>query len=138
MTEESKGGLFSSSFKRAIGGYSFNNDFIEHFYTNLIGHSEEIATMFKSTNMSAQKTMLHDSLYLMVDYYQSNKLPIGMSRIAEVHSRRDKAIPEQMYDIWLDRLIATVAEFDPEFNEEVESAWREVLAPGISYMKGQY
>ena len=28
-----------------------------------------------------------------------------------------------------------VSEFDPEFNDEVELAWRLALTPGITYMK---
>ena len=28
--------------------------------------------------------------------------------------------------------------FDPKFNEEIELAWRVVLAPGIEYMKYKY
>lgn len=130
--------VFQSSFTRTLGSGSFNNDFMESFYKNLIGYSDEIAELFKNTNMSAQKTMLHDSLYLMVDYYQSSKLPRGMERIAEVHSRRGRNIPERMYEVWLDSLMKTLEEFDPGYNQEVEDAWREVLAPGISYMKGQY
>lgn len=130
--------VFQSSFDRTLGSGSFNNDFIEGFYTNLMGYSGEIADLFKNTNMSAQKTMLHDSLYLMVDYYKSSKLPRGMERIAEVHSRRGRDIPERMYEVWLDSLMKTLEEFDPDYDQEVEDAWREVLSPGIAYMKGQY
>lgn len=130
--------VFQSSFDRTLGSGSFNNDFIEAFYANLMGYSGEIADLFKNTNMSAQKTMLHDSLYLMVDYYKSSKLPRGMERIAEVHSRRGRDIPERMYEVWLESLIKTLVEFDSGFSKEVEVAWREVLAPGIEYMKGKY
>ncbi|MFT6905519.1 MAG: hypothetical protein ACJAS1_002175 [Oleiphilaceae bacterium] len=40
-----------------------------------------------------------------------------------------------MYDIWLDSLISTVEEFDPEFDNDIDQAWREVLAPGIAFIK---
>jgi hemoglobin-like flavoprotein len=70
--------IFDSSYKRSLGNRSFNNDFIEHFYRNLLGKSEEISDLFKNTNMSSQKTMLHDPIIMLLDYYQSSELPIGM------------------------------------------------------------
>ena len=135
---ETTNAIFNSSFNRALGNPSFNHDFIQYFYKDLLGSSGEIAALFKNTNMSAQKTMLHDSLNLMVEYYQSSELPIGMKRIAEVHSRQGRAIPERMYEIWLESLVDTLQAFDPEFNPAVEQAWREVLAPGIAFMQDQY
>ncbi|MFT6905518.1 MAG: hemoglobin-like flavoprotein [Oleiphilaceae bacterium] len=68
--------IFDSSYKRALGNRSFNNDFIEHFYSNLLGKFEEISNLFKNTNMSSQKTMLHDSIIMLLDYCQSSELPI--------------------------------------------------------------
>jgi hemoglobin-like flavoprotein len=130
--------IFDSSYKRSLGNRSFNNDFIERFYSKFLRKSEEISALFKNTNMSAQKTMLHDSIHMMVEYYQSSELPIGMKRVAEVHGKEGRAIPLRMYEIWLDSLISTVEEFDPEFNDDIEQAWREVLAPGIAFMKGSY
>lgn len=130
--------IFKQSFERALGSGGFNNDFVEHFYVNFIGQSEEIAEMFKNTNMSVQKTMLHDSLYLVVDYYNSGKVTDGMKRIAEVHSRRDKNIAPRLYEFWLDSLIKTVETLDSDYDQEVEQAWRHVLAPGISYMQSKY
>lgn len=130
--------IFEASFHRTLGSHSFNNNFIDRFYENLFKQSEEIADLFKNTNMSAQRTMLHDSLNLMVEYYHSKELPIGMKKIAEVHSRKGRAIPEKMYEIWLASLIKTLKEVDPGFNDDVEQAWREVLAPGIDFMKAQY
>ena len=39
---------------------------------------------------------------------------------------------------WLESLIETVQLFDSRFTEEIELAWRVVLAPGIAYMKFKY
>lgn len=45
-------------------------------------------------------------------------------------------VDAQLYDLWLECLIATVAETDPEYSPIVESSWREGLKPGIARMKG--
>lgn len=129
---------FNASLQRTLGNRSFNSDFIEHFYEHLIGQSDEIAALFRHTDMSVQKTMLHDSLQLMVDYYRSRELPIGLQRIAQMHGRKGRAIPERMYATWLDSLMQALQRFDPQFSDEVELAWRETLAPGIAYMQSQY
>lgn len=47
-------------------------------------------------------------------------------------------IHPELYDLWLECLIETVAEFDDGFRDEVELAWRLVLSPGIVYMKFKY
>ena len=44
----------------------------------------------------------------------------------------------ELYEAWLDSLIATARESDPDFDDELELAWRVVLAPGIAYMKFRY
>ena len=36
-------------------------------------------------------------------------------------------IKPELYDLWLDRLLQAVAEFDPLFDMETETAWRRVL-----------
>ncbi len=127
--------IFNESFKRALINDSYNCDFICRFYDIFLAKSDDIAALFASTNMSAQKTMLHDSLHHMLDFFKSTKTGPHMESIARVHSRRHHAISDEMYDHWLDALMEALKEFDPEFDEEVELAWRLVLSPGITYMK---
>jgi hypothetical protein len=40
--------------------------------------------------------------------------------------------------MWLESLIKTVADYDPEFDLDVELSWRVVLSSGITYMKFKY
>lgn len=130
--------IFEGSFKRAIGNDSFNYDFITRFYNIFLDSSDDVAEMFSHTNMSVQKTMLHDSLQMMVEFYRSGEANDNMRRVAEVHSRAQHDIPSNLYDVWLDSLLQALSEFDPEFGPRVAEAWREVLGPGIEYMRGMY
>jgi len=52
--------------------------------------------------------------------------------------QRHKKIPgikPDMCDNWVESVIKTAKELDPKFNNTVEEAWREVLAPGIEIMR---
>ena len=55
--------------------------------------------------------------------------------IAKLPGRDKLNLPKCYHDIWLDSLLDTVKERDPEYNEHVDRAWRTVMAPGIEYMK---
>ena len=127
--------VFNASYQRAIGNSSYNRDFIGRFYDVFLSKSDRIAEHFKHVDMSTQKTMLHDSLNYMVDFFVSRRTNDYMNRIARTHSSREHDIEDNMYDTWIDSLVEALREFDPEFNDEVELAWRLVLAPGITYMK---
>jgi hypothetical protein len=34
--------------------------------------------------------------------------------------------------------VGVVSERDPKFDDEIETAWREIVEPGITYMMGHY
>ena len=53
-------------------------------------------------------------------------------------AERDLDIKPELYDLWLDRLVQAVGEFDPMFDPEIEAAWRRLLQPGIEFMKSRY
>ena len=61
-----------------------------------------------------------------------------MARLAQVHSRAGNDIAPDLYDCWLDCLVSTVGDFDPQFTPEVELAWRLTLAPGIACLRFGY
>jgi len=63
---------------------------------------------------------------------------IYLGYIATRHDRRHLDIRPEYYDLWLESLIATVRETDPEFDPSVEESWRSVLAYGVEYMRAHY
>jgi hemoglobin-like flavoprotein len=44
----------------------------------------------------------------------------------------------ELYDLWLDSLLETVEECDPEHSPEVRHAWEEVMMVGIHYLTVRY
>jgi hemoglobin-like flavoprotein len=116
----------------------YNDEFIADFYERFMSRSPAIARRFKNTNMSAQKTMLHDSLIYVVDYFLTEKVSDQLHHIARIHSKGERDIAPDLYDVWMDSLMETVRDFDPEYSKDVELAWRMALSPGITYMKFSY
>jgi hemoglobin-like flavoprotein len=137
MNSSEMANAFQNSFQRALANDGYNSDFIQSFYDVFVKRSEKIADMFKHTNMSAQKTMLHDSLLYMLEYYKNRKPNELMRHIKKRHGKMDLNVPAEYYDMWLDSLMTTLRRYDPEFDTHVEQAWRSVLKPGIDYMRQQ-
>lgn len=129
---------FDASFRRVLGEGAYHPGFTARFYEHFLSASDEVAGRFSGTDMSRQKTMLHDSLLSLVDFNRSRRLTEQMARLSRVHSRSGQDIPAHLYTLWLDALLATVREFDPEFSDTVDVAWRLSLAPGIAYLQFGY
>lgn len=113
--------------------------FLERFYEVFLETSPEARAKFAHTDLAKQRRMLKASLVLMMlgagGKYEGT---VHMEHIARVHGRSGHDIPAHLYDVWLDCLLETVREFDPECDEELLQIWRRTLAPGIAFMKSRY
>lgn len=130
--------LFEASYARVMNQGAYRPEFIGRFYELFLDSAEEVARRFARTDMSRQKTMLHDSLLTLVQFSRERKLTDELARLARVHSRGEQDIPPALYDRWLESLLTTVKEFDGQFDQSTEIAWRLTLAPGISYLQCCY
>lgn len=54
------------------------------------------------------------------------------------HNRHHLDITPELYDLWLEALVATARKFDPEWDDSVESAWRTILGFVIQRMISAY
>lgn len=130
--------VFENSYARALGGDGYNDAFITRFYDQFMASSSDVAQAFEATDMSVQKTMLHDSLQVVVDYHRTGQVSPQLERLAQIHSRAGKNIRADLYENWMNSLIDTVKAFDPEFEASTEQAWRIAFGPGIQYMIASY
>ena len=112
--------------------------FFEAFYKRFIDAAEEVAEKFKHTDMEQQQKMLKRSFYSLLTFYASYQADHCLEQIAVKHNRFNLDIQPELYDLWLEILIDTVKDFDPEFSNQIELVWRLVMAPGITYMKFHY
>jgi hemoglobin-like flavoprotein len=129
--------VFLASLKRcrAVPG------FLDDFYRRFLDSSEEVREKFKDTDMERQARAVADSLYVVANAIQGEEGSPARSefpRIAERHSRRERDIRPELYDLWIDCIVATVRSHDPRFDPGVERAWRDVLLFGAEYMRQRY
>jgi hemoglobin-like flavoprotein len=128
-----------SAFHDSLERCRRRSDFVDHFYTLLMGASEEVAAKFARTNLRRQKRVLMASLYCLM--LAAEGQPEGgahLRRLATVHDRHHQDIRPGLYDQWLTCLLQAVGDCDPQYGPQVEQAWRAMLSPGIVLMKAAH
>ncbi|MFL0803301.1 MAG: hypothetical protein K6L81_06260 [Agarilytica sp.] len=130
--------IYDQSYSRVMENDISGLSFFDTFYSKFLDASPDIAEKFKNTDMTAQKKMLKKSFYHLLIFYGSNQADDYIQKIARSHDKTHLDIQPALYDIWLNTLMATLSEYDDEFTDDVELAWRLVLTPGITYMKFKY
>jgi len=126
--------LFNDSIERC----SCRSDFLHSFYTLFLASSDTVAKKFEHTDLRKQARILKASLYIMMSASGESERTVHLERLAKLHSRAGADIKPELYDLWLDRLVQAVKEFDPMFDPDTDTAWRRVLQPGIEFMKSRY
>ena len=134
--------VFENSYRRVVGdGVGIDKQgsvFFRRFYEHFLAGSDKVAVMFKNTDMDQQVKMLQRSMFHMITFYVSKQEDNYLEGIAESHSMKRHNIAPDLYDLWLEALILTVTEMDPEYDDTIGLAWRLAMAPGIVYMKFHY
>ncbi len=114
-------------------------DFFLCFYRNFFKNCPDVEPKFADTDFRRQHDLLRHAIGLLLIFPgHPTDEPTVLSRLAERHSRRDLNIDPKHYPGFVDSLVETVSEHDPEFTAEVEEAWRHTVAPGIAYMGSHY
>jgi hemoglobin-like flavoprotein len=127
--------IFLSSLKRC---QQFDN-FISVFYERFLASSEDVRRKFIYTDFEKQNRMLSQSLELCVEAITNN--PLGLRELterAESHNRNNLDIKPELYDLWLKALITVASEFDAEWTDTIEEAWRQMLGYAIKHMIKHY
>lgn len=57
---------------------------------------------------------------------------------ATTHDRHHLNIEPRFYDIWLETIIATAREFDDQWTDAIEAAWRRILGHVVQHMIRKY
>ena len=117
-----------------------NPEFFERFYRTFLASSPEVRKKFADTDFVRQQAALRESLRKMMSAARDrNGDPARhLIHLAERHSSRDLRIGAALYDNWLDSLLTTVRESDPEYSEEIGNAWERVMMVGIRYLLLHY
>ena len=126
---------FFASLSRCLA----NDRFLTRFYESFLASSPEVTAKFRDTDFERQKRAMASSLYSIVMALEQAAAPMAyLESIAEQHSRRQLDIPSPMYDLWLECLIDSVREADPEFSPRLEANWRVAMRFAIERMRARY
>jgi hemoglobin-like flavoprotein len=114
--------------------------FLDLFYEKFLASSPAVREKFVGTNFVRQKRALRASFHhLVLAAEDETRGPDRyLADIAAQHGSDRLNIGADLYDFWLDSLLATVRECDPEFDREVEAAWEAVMMVGIQYLCRKY
>ena len=126
-------------FLSSLDRCSNHESFIPSFYERFLGHSKEIREKFAHTDFDKQNQMLLRSLRLSAGATAGQ--PESLREIrerAETHDRHHLNIEPRLYDTWLTTVVNTAREFDPEWDDTIEEAWKTVLGHVISLMIRHY
>jgi len=111
--------------------------FFDDFYQNFLAASPKIREKFAGTDMPAQKQLLRQGILNLVMYARG--MPDTKLRaLGASHSREGFDIRPELYDIWTEALLDTIARHDGQFAEPLRHDWRTVLGKGIEVIRSHY
>jgi hemoglobin-like flavoprotein len=129
-----------AQFEDSLRRCNTNPAFLDRFYERFLASSPKVREKFVGTDFVRQKHLLQASLQLMlVAARDDGNRPLSyLDGVAARHSASQMAIGAELYDLWLDSLLATVREVDPGWSPAVEQAWEGVMTIGITYLLSRY
>lgn len=121
--------------KDSFGRCISNPKFIDRFYEIFLVSHPAIGPMFKNTDLVQQKDLLRTGLSMMLMYEEGKEMAKAfLERLGKGHGKEGLNIDRNLYQCWLDSLVAAVKECDRQFTPEVERRWRVAMQRGIDYM----
>ena len=128
------------TFEQSLRRCDADPGFLDIFYDRFLASSPKVKSKFAHTDFHRQKRLLRASFYLIL---LASEDPTGgperyLGHLATRHSTKDLDVGAELYDLWLDSLLASVKECDPEFNDEVEHAWEKMMGIGIDFLLSRY
>lgn len=111
---------------------------VETFYTGFLSSSPEVQKMFENVDMEQQQRSVAAAFQLAIDVSRDPGLREKLNQQAEIHDRHHRDVGPELYEIWVNSLVAAVQIHDPEFSPVVEQAWRLMLGNVASYMLRRY
>ncbi len=109
------------------------------FYDIFLDADPRIKPLFKDTDFARQKELFMHGLLMLLEYDEGRETgKMALHRLGELHSRKKMNIAPEMFAIWVNCLMKTLTELDPEFSPELETQWRHALQKGIAVIIKMY
>jgi hemoglobin-like flavoprotein len=126
------------TFEASLARCKANPAFLDRFYAIFLASSPKVREKFAQTDFARQKAALQASFTAMLAAARDQTAGSKLNDLAERHSSRHLNIGAELYDLWLDSLLAAVKECDPQYDPQVRDAWERVMMVGIGYLLSRY
>lgn len=120
---------FNNSYARC----NKNPLFFDIFYDQFCRKDRRFQQMFKGVDMSGQIRMLKASIAIILLAPSSEQARESVRYFGKHHA--SIGVTADDFNTWLDCLLLTVSQCDPDYSPEVEAAWRQCFATGFHIMK---
>ncbi|WP_346837929.1 globin [Microbulbifer sp. SAOS-129_SWC] len=122
---------------QSYGRCCINESFFTDFYDRFMSSGDEVRAMFVDTDMPQQRHLLRNGIMQLI--LHARGMPDTKLRaLGDSHSRTGYNIRPDLYRQWLDALLDTIRQHDPEYRDAIGSAWQRALQPGIEVIRGAY
>ncbi len=113
---------------------------VSEFYVRLVAASEKIRNKFESVDMTEQASFLSHAIVMSFLFIDTNQQVAKkcLDDVRKTHAQGNLNIEPELYDIWLECLLETVALCDPHVNDELLSDWHDVMSVAINHIREGY
>lgn len=110
--------------------------FLERFLARFLSADRRVAATLGRYPQARQKVILDQSVRAAIQQQASGPgAADGIHRVVQVHSPHgDVPIDPALYPMWVESLIATVKDTDPEWVDALEQKWRAAIAPAVDVL----
>ena len=130
--------IFDHSYFRVMREKRDGVEFFPAFYKRLSTRSARIEDKFAGINLAQLARTQRPGIYHLLTYFDTDEPSEYLRHLAALHGPKHLDIAPELLDLWLDAILETVQEFDPEYDKQVEAAWWAVLQKGIGFLKDAY
>ena len=114
-------------------------EFFDDFYATLSERAPGIGAMFADVDMQQQNRLIRRGVEHLIEYAAgSEESAEALRQVGQSHGGQGLKVAPELYPLWLDTLMETVRQHDPEANDHVESAWRVVARGGLDLIISLY
>ena len=111
--------------------------FIEAFYERLWQRDHAIKQRFAGTDMERQHQVMREAINTLMMFAGGSSIArMALERLSRSHSPAGYDVSPEQYQLFAEALIETARSFDPRWQPQLETAWREALTPGLDYLAG--
>lgn len=115
------------------------DEFFDDFYGTLSDKAPGIGTMFAHVDMQRQNQLIRNAVEDLINYAVGNETAEQeLRRLGGTHNRHGLNVVPELYDLWVDTIVETMRDHDPDADDDIDAAWRVVLRDGIKLMTSLY